>query len=54
MIVKLNQEQELWLELTLSSNCCGCNSQPRQDNDMMNSELKSMSLDQGYEYQEQD
>jgi hypothetical protein len=40
--------------MSLVSKCCGCNSQPRQDNDMMNSELNSMSLAQGHEYQEQD
>jgi hypothetical protein len=32
--------------------CCGRNSQPRQDNDLMNVEQKSMSSDQEHVYQE--
>jgi hypothetical protein len=32
--------------------CCKRNSQPRQDNDLMNYEQKSPSLDQKHEYQE--
>jgi hypothetical protein len=32
--------------------CCKRNSQPRQDNDLMNYKQKSTSSNQGYEYQE--
>ena len=52
MIVKLNQEQELWLELPLLSNCCGRTFQPRQGNDLMNYEQKGTSSNQGHEYQQ--
>jgi hypothetical protein len=52
MIFKLNQEQELWLELSLSSNYCGRNSWPRQNNDLTNYEQRSKSLDQEHIYQE--
>jgi hypothetical protein len=31
---------------------CGRNSRPRQDNDLMNYEQKSKSIDQAHEYQD--
>jgi hypothetical protein len=45
-------KRNLKIKKFLAAGCCGCNSWPRQDNDLMNCGQKNMSSDQGHGYQE--